>query len=149
MNGEVPPPSAVSAGAPTPSSSSAAAGDESDEDLHDTFEWRLVDELCRLVGLRTQPTAEELSTFSRKVEALRYREVCEALEEKMQDPHWQVRLKALCGAEVLLEGSHKKGVRRWFKKHPQALVCETQSGNKAVKQRAQQCVALVFKVGGE
>ncbi len=123
----------------------AKEDEELEGDISGTFEWRLVDELCRPVGLRSHPTQEELEQFCQKVESLRWKTVCEALNGKVDDDVWQVRLKALCAIGEMLERKRPSGAKRYFKKHPDSILAETQSGNKAIRQKAQQVAQLVFQ----
>lgn len=129
-------------------SGGAAAGGagSSEEDVEDqaTYEWRVVDELCRASGLRTHPTADELTQFIGKVRSLDVGRICRSLDAKVQDDHWQVRLKALCAIEKVVEAKIK-GARRHFAKHSDPLVAETQSANKAVRAKATTVCELVFK----
>ncbi len=67
-----------------------------------------------------------------------------ALLKRLDDGQAVVRLKALCGLLALVERGRPKGVAKHLKKHPEAIVGEASSANRAVRAKAAALVALLF-----
>jgi hypothetical protein len=115
-----------------------------DSTLEASLEWRLVEKLTRPGGVRSQPTDTELTDFCIKSEQLAWKQVARSLYVKLDDSNWVVRLKAMAGLLALLERGRPKGVKKYCKKHPDALVGESQSDQKALRRAALAVCDLVF-----
>eukprot|EP00250_Pteridium_aquilinum_P014937 c22291_g1_i1 orf=233-2446(-) len=82
--------------------STGARSDTDTNRARSLMEERLLDAITAPGGMRLQPTRESVQKFLASVMKLDQRNLCSALESKLQSPAWQIRFKALCVLEAIV-----------------------------------------------
>lgn len=82
--------------------STGARADTDTNRARSLLEERLLDTITAPGGMRLQPTRESLQKFLGSAVKLDQKNLCHALESKLQSPAWQVRFKTLCVLEAIM-----------------------------------------------
>ncbi|XP_062188934.1 tRNase Z TRZ3, mitochondrial-like [Phragmites australis] len=87
---------------PTPSSSAPTDDTSSSQRGVKTREERLLETIVTASGVRLQPTRDALQIFLTEASKLDAVALSRALENKLNSPLWQVRMKAICVLEAIV-----------------------------------------------
>ncbi|KAF0917532.1 hypothetical protein E2562_020909 [Oryza meyeriana var. granulata] len=87
---------------PSPSSSAPTDDTSSSQTGVKTREERLLDTIATSSGVRLQPTRDALQIFLTEAAKLDAVALSHALENKLNSPLWQVRMKAICVLEAIV-----------------------------------------------
>nr|CAB3475640.1 unnamed protein product [Digitaria exilis] len=87
---------------PTPSSSAPTEDTSSGQPGIKTREERLLETIVTASGVRLQPTRDALQIFLTEASKLDAVALSRALENKLNSPLWQVRMKAMCVLEAIV-----------------------------------------------
>ncbi|XP_051223935.1 protein MODIFIED TRANSPORT TO THE VACUOLE 1 isoform X1 [Lolium perenne] len=87
---------------PSPSSSVSAGDTGSSQSGVKTREERLLETIVTASGVRLQPTRDALQIFLTEASKLDAVALSRALENKLNSPLWQVRMKAICVLEAVV-----------------------------------------------
>ncbi|GMH03712.1 hypothetical protein Nepgr_005551 [Nepenthes gracilis] len=110
-----------------------------------TREDRLLETIVTSGGVRLQPTRDALQAFL--VEALRVDAVAlsHALEQKLQSPLWQVRMKAVCVLEAILrkDDQHFSVVASYFTENKDVVLRCSESPQASLREKANKVLKLL------
>eukprot|EP00397_Hematodinium_sp_SG-2012_P010798 GEMP01010923.1.p1 GENE.GEMP01010923.1~~GEMP01010923.1.p1 ORF type:complete len:731 (+),score=150.31 GEMP01010923.1:60-2252(+) len=101
------------------------------------YETRIIDDLCALGGARVALSQTVLDDFCQTCESLDAKVVGEQLVRKLNESEWQVKLKALCAVEALVD-ANLDGVT--------GVICDRGYDALAACQQVAQCRARAQKV---
>lgn len=87
---------------PSPSSSASAGDTGSSQPGIKSREERLLETIVTASGVRLQPTRDALQIFLTEASKLDAVALSRALENKLNSPLWQVRMKAICVLEAIV-----------------------------------------------
>ncbi|KAG8045450.1 hypothetical protein GUJ93_ZPchr0008g13341 [Zizania palustris] len=87
---------------PSPSSSASTDDTGSSQTGVKTREERLLDTIATASGVRLQPTRDAMHIFLAEASKLDAVALSRALENKLNSPFWQVRMKAICVLEAIV-----------------------------------------------
>eukprot|EP01026_Neomeris_dumetosa_P020927 TRINITY_DN1847_c0_g1_i5.p1 TRINITY_DN1847_c0_g1~~TRINITY_DN1847_c0_g1_i5.p1 ORF type:complete len:447 (-),score=38.86 TRINITY_DN1847_c0_g1_i5:276-1616(-) len=109
-------------------------------------EQQIVDEICTPGGIRPAPSNEDLRKFVEKVSILEGEKVGIHLENKLADPNWQVKLRALHVLEALVNMGGTEScfmAVQHFIRNPESLEKCQDNQQMSVKEKATDVLALI------
>ncbi|KAL2332345.1 hypothetical protein Fmac_019926 [Flemingia macrophylla] len=115
-----------------------------------TQEDRLMDTVASSGGVRLQPTREAIEVFLTEAAKLDAMALCQAIEQKLQSPIWQVRVKAVCVLESILrkkDDDHFSCMASYFTENKDMLLRCSESPQASLKEKANKVLSLLG--GGE
>ncbi|KAK9677070.1 hypothetical protein RND81_11G119900 [Saponaria officinalis] len=124
----------------------ATNGDSTSRSVSKTREERFLETIVTSGGVRLQPTRDALQAFlveATKMDALA---LCHALESKLQSPHWQVRMKAVCVLEAVLrkqDEEHFVIMASYFSDNADLVVRCAESPQASLREKANRVLSLL------
>ncbi|KAL9244615.1 hypothetical protein vseg_018376 [Gypsophila vaccaria] len=124
----------------------ATNGDSTNRSVSKTREERFLETIVTSGGVRLQPTRDALQAFlveATKMDALA---LCHALESKLQSPHWQVRMKAVCVLEAVLRKQDEEQfviMASYFGDHADLVIKCAESPQASLREKANRVLSLL------
>ncbi|XP_074276004.1 protein MODIFIED TRANSPORT TO THE VACUOLE 1 isoform X1 [Silene latifolia] len=129
------------------SNAEATNGDStSSHSTSKTREERFLETIVTSGGVRLQPTRDALQAFlveATKMDALA---LSHALESKLQSPHWQVRMRAICVLEAVLrkqDDEHLVIIASYFSDHVDIVIKCAESPQASLREKATRVLSLL------
>ncbi|EPS70576.1 hypothetical protein M569_04182 [Genlisea aurea] len=113
---------------------------------HKTREQKLLETIVTSGGVRLQPTRDALNAFLVEASKLNPESLGHAIELKLQSPHWQVRMKALCVLDAVLRKKHDSQfsvVASYFSKNKDLLVRCSDSPQASLREKAVKVLSML------
>ncbi|KAJ8420170.1 hypothetical protein Cgig2_027323 [Carnegiea gigantea] len=111
-----------------------------------TWEERLLETIVTSGGVRLQPTRDALQAFlveAAKMDALA---LTRALESKLQTPHWQVRMRAVCVLEAIVrkkDDEHFAVIASYFGENIEVVTKCSESPQASLREKANRVLSLL------
>ncbi|XP_057519083.1 protein MODIFIED TRANSPORT TO THE VACUOLE 1-like [Amaranthus tricolor] len=111
-----------------------------------TREERLLETIVTSGGMRLQPTRDALQAFLMEGSKMDALALSRALESKLQSPHWQVRVKAVCVLEAILrkkDDEHFSIIASYFADRIDLVIKCSESPQSSLREKANRVLSLL------
>ncbi|XP_022637151.1 VHS domain-containing protein At3g16270 isoform X3 [Vigna radiata var. radiata] len=111
-----------------------------------TQEERLLETVASSGGVRLQPSRDAIQVFLREASKLDAMALCHALEQKLQSPMWQVRVKAVCVLESILRNKDDDNFLRmatYFAENKDLVLRCSDSPQASLREKANKVLGLL------
>ncbi|XP_027926645.1 protein MODIFIED TRANSPORT TO THE VACUOLE 1 [Vigna unguiculata] len=111
-----------------------------------TQEERLLETVASSGGVRLQPNRDAIEVFLREASKLDAMALCHALEQKLQSPMWQVRVKAVCVLESILRNKDDDNFSRmatYFAENKDLVLRCSESPQASLREKANKVLGLL------
>ncbi|CAO2813357.1 unnamed protein product [Amaranthus hypochondriacus] len=111
-----------------------------------TREERLLETIVTSGGVRLQPTRDALQAFLMEASKMDALALSRALEQKLQSPHWQVRVKAVCVLEAILrkkDADHFSIIASYFVDRIDLVIKCSESPQSSLREKANKVLSLL------
>ncbi|XP_057528295.1 protein MODIFIED TRANSPORT TO THE VACUOLE 1-like isoform X2 [Amaranthus tricolor] len=129
-------------------SSTVTANTNSSNTESKTREERLLETIVTSGGVRLQPTRDALQAFLMEASKMDALALSQALELKLQSPHWQVRVKAICVLEAILrkkDDDHFSSMASYLVDRIDLVIKCSESPQSSLREKANKVLSLLGK----
>ncbi|XP_061367512.1 protein MODIFIED TRANSPORT TO THE VACUOLE 1 [Gastrolobium bilobum] len=111
-----------------------------------TREDRLLETIVTSGGVRLQPTRDAIQVFLTEAAKLDALALCHALEQRLQSPIWQVRMKAICVLDSILrkkDDDHFSCMASYFTENKDVVLRCSESPQASLREKAIKVLGLL------